>query len=369
MTRQEVCATHLTELAQRLGPGAQLPTFAQLRSTLNVSGTTLIGALDVLEAKGILVRRHGVGIFVARDVNLKNIALITAPQYFYSDDNASPFWQQFVQRAWIRATASGMHFSLHFVVMDEHDKAISADGAPASLGDILTADLRQGIIHGVLGVGLSHCTMLWLTRMRIPLVGFAGYTPYGVMLDEALGVQLAVRALAARGCRRIALWTSSARDSAVRETYQQTLATLGLSFDPRLIDGGGELAVATSSLQRGEDIARIVFGPDSDPAARPDGVYCAEDTLTRGALPLLWRLGVRVGIDLPFATQANTDSPLLFGFDDHLIRIENDPARIVDEMYRLLIAQMDGRSTVEERILLPPTVRIPHRLSQPETRP
>ncbi|MDX1932550.1 MAG: GntR family transcriptional regulator [Capsulimonadales bacterium] len=358
-TRQEACAERLAERARRLGPGAQLPQFRQLRTELEVSGTTLIAALDALEARGILVRRHGVGIFVARDVHHRNVALLTAPRLFYRDENASPFWQQFVRRAWLRAATSGMHFALHFVDADEHDEATDADGAPVSLGDILAADLRQGVIHGVLGVGLPACAVQWLTRRGIPLVAFAGYAPYAVMTDEALGVQLAVKTLFDRGARRIALWTTSERDGTVRTAYRQALEMRGLADDPSLVNGGREADTIVSSLREGERIARDVFGPGRDPRNRPDAVYCAEDTLTRGALPWLFRTGIRIGVDLPFATHANTGSPLLFGWEDYLIRIENDPARVIEEMFRLLTAQMDGRTPSEERVILPPTVRIP----------
>jgi hypothetical protein len=359
-TRQQSAAEQLTALARKLGPGERLPTFVQLREELGVSVTTLVAALSDLEARGILTRRHGVGIFVARDALRHNIAMLCDARFFHGETAISPFWPMLVQRGWQRVREKGNHFALYFVVAPAGDHEEIGAGVPAAIGDILASDLKQGRIQGVLGAGLSICVSYWLQQIAIPFVAFAGYAPHRVQLDLALGVQRGVEALAARGCRRIGFWIAAPMKCENVAIFRRTLEQCGLPFDPALIqDNSADGAASLTSLQLGERAAQVTFGPESDPARRPDGVLCDEDTLARGALPRLTRLGIQPGKDLPFATQTNAGSPLLFGYEENLIRIEMDPARLAEEMVTLLEAQIENRAAPEEFVLLAPTVRHP----------
>lgn len=64
-TRLQEACVRLEEMAERLGPGARMPTAQQLRGEVGVSAATLNRALADLEGRGIIRRKHGVGIFVA----------------------------------------------------------------------------------------------------------------------------------------------------------------------------------------------------------------------------------------------------------------------------------------------------------------
>lgn len=54
------------DLADRLGPGAALPGERELATTCGVSRMTVRRALDELEARRLVERRHGAGTFVRR---------------------------------------------------------------------------------------------------------------------------------------------------------------------------------------------------------------------------------------------------------------------------------------------------------------
>jgi hypothetical protein len=366
-TKYGAAADKLTTLARQLGPGARLPTFVQLRQELQVSVTTLMSALSDLEARGILQRRHGVGIYVARDVDRRNIALLFDPGFLQGESGASPFWHHFLQQTWRLSKERGESFSVHFVENAlpaarprRRPQKLSAY-TPIGMGDILAADLRHGRIHGVLGAGQPACIGEWLRECGVPYVAFAGYARHSVVLDMPLGIQLGVEALAARGCRRIGFWTNTCPndDTQTHEVYRRTLTALGYRYDPALVFGGGSTPPGLSEMARGEWIARTVFGPHSEgpPVPRPDGILCGVDTLARGALPTLLQMGIRPGTDIPFATHTNANSPLLFGFEDNLIRLEMDPVRLVSEMYTLLDALLENRASDEEMVKLTPTVR------------
>ncbi len=66
-TLPEKVAEHLRGMVVRgeLAPSAQLPTEPELSRALNVSRATLRAALDSLAREGVVVRRRGVGTFVA----------------------------------------------------------------------------------------------------------------------------------------------------------------------------------------------------------------------------------------------------------------------------------------------------------------
>lgn len=368
-TKHGAAAEKLTTLARELGPGARLPTFVQLRQDLQVSVTTLMSALSDLEARGILQRRHGVGIYVARDVHRRNVVLLFNPDFLQGEAGGSPFWYQFLQQIWHQSRQRGENFALHFVekampaVRKSRRPLKIASYTPIGMGDILAADVRSGRIHGVLGAGQPACIGEWLRECGVPYVAFAGYARHQVALDTPLGIQLGVEALASRGCRRIGFWTSDRAegDNETHPVYRRTLAALGLRYDPALVLGGDVMPGGISQIAMGEWAARTVFGSPAESAAppfpRPDGVLCGSDTLARGALPALLQLGIRPGIDLPFATPTNAGSPLLFGFEDHLIRLEMDPVRLVSEMYGLLDALLENRAPAEELVKLAPTVR------------
>ena len=118
---------------------------------------TLANVLEELEGRGVLVRRHGIGIFVARDVHQRHIALLCHPRFFAGSGDASPFWQQFVQQVWQQTRQRGATLAVHFVAAEEHDKPVAADGAPASLGDMLT----QSKDFGGLALGASTTSLLF----------------------------------------------------------------------------------------------------------------------------------------------------------------------------------------------------------------
>lgn len=356
--RQQTVVEQLTALAYTLGPEERLPTFVELRKRLGVSVTTLVSALDDLEARGVLTRKHGVGIFVARDALRRNIAMLCDARFFQGDTAVSPFWSLLVQQVWKHVRENGDQFALYFVAAYGDDHEEIGIGVPKAIGDRLASDLKQGRIQGVIGAGLSPCVSYWLQQIAIPFVAFAGYAPHHVQLDVGGGIQRGAEALIASGCRKIGFWTASPAESENVAVFQRTLEQAGIPYYPALLQCRQEKeATSITNLHLGERAVRSTF--EGNPALLPDGVLCDDDMLARGALPLLSQKGIRIGKDLLFATQTNAGSPLLFGYEEGLIRIEMEPARLAKEMITLLQAQMMGQETKEAAVFLAPTLRLP----------
>lgn len=372
-SKQQTTSLRLSTLARQLGPGAKLPTFTQLKQDLRVSVTTLSGVLDDLEAQGILFRRHGVGIYVSEKLLQQSVVLICDPSFFRAE-GASPFWDILVEQARYRAAEKQEAFALHFSLPADENTAHSS-AAPVALSEPLRADVRAGRVHGILGVGLAASTTCWLEEQNVPLVAFAGYAEHRVALDGTAAVHLGVAALAAQGCRRIGFWSpvSATRPPTPEQWnerpdflhFREILARYGLVFEPALVQDSrhwiepGAKRPIPSAQEQGRQAAQTVFAPGVDPALRPDGILCTEDTMMQGALPLLARLSVEVGRHVKIATHANKGSNILFGYEDVLTRLEVDPALLVNEMFRLLSNLMDGREPETPVVTIPPTVRLP----------
>ncbi|MGC4044062.1 MAG: GntR family transcriptional regulator [Armatimonas sp.] len=374
-TKQEAAIERLSALARQLGPGAQLPKFSELLTDLSVSRTTLGAVLTALESQGIITRKHGVGIYVSPQLNRRNIVLLCAADFFRTDD-ASPFWKILTDKARTRASEKSEDFTLHFTRADD----VYYSDTP-SLSDSLEAEIQAGHVSGILGVGVNIATSRWIEAQKIPFVAFAGYGTYMVSFDMVASVRMGVEALAARGCRRIGYWSpvtghaSECRKSVLCNpaimTFQSALQALDLPFEPELVHTNAYLCPedvtertepwpVPSLQEQGHMVAGTVFGPDSDPRQRPDGIVCTDDCMMQGALPQLIRLGIRIGSDVQIATHTNAGSPVLYGYEDLLIRMEADAERLIGEMYSRLEAQFEGHSLEVPRLCLPPTLYTPN---------
>lgn len=373
-TKQEAAIQRLSALARELGPGAQLPKFSELLTELEVSRTTLGAVLTALEGQGVITRKHGVGIYVSPQVNRRNIVLLCSTDLFQAEGGA-PFWKLLVQHARNRANEKSEDFALHFT---RSEGAYYSD-APL-LSEPLEKEIRAGHVYGILGVGLNIATGQWIEAQRIPFVAFAGYGTCMVGFDMLASVRMGVEALAARGCRRIGYWSpvtghaSECRKSVLCNptimAFQTTLQALDLPFEPELVHTNAYLcpeevtaetkAWPVPSLQeQGNMVAGEVFGPESDPRQRPDGIVCTDDCMMQGALPQLIRLGVPIGSEVQMATHTNAGSPVLYGYEDLLIRMEADPERLIREMYARLEAQLEGRMPEAPQLRIPPTLYTP----------
>lgn len=373
VTKRSSAASELASMAARLGPGARLPTFDALRRELGVSVTTLSSALEEMEGRGVLRRRHGVGIYVAESLGRRTLLVLCEPMYFRErgGEEASPFWQLLIEHVRQHVRAGEDHLIVSYVRPREE----GAGGDDPLLPDSVIADLTAGRVHGVLGIGLTPPTVKWLEARKVPLVAFAGWARHFVAIDSAATARLGAEELVAQGCRRIAYWTAAHPSpgrtgprpgaAAAWQAFAEILTAHGIEPDESLVVGPADWPIdepLPTRQEQGRRAAGALFGPGSDPVWRPDGVFCAEDMMMQGALPALLRMGVRPGEDVQIATHANAGSPVLFGYEDVLTRIEVDPSRLAAEMCGLLDAQMDGGAAEgmpEAAVYLPPTVRRP----------
>ncbi|MES2464635.1 MAG: GntR family transcriptional regulator, partial [Armatimonadota bacterium] len=352
---QETCG-QIEELAETLGPDAKLPTVIQLRDRFGVSVATLNSALSELEAQRIIRRKHGVGIYVSPRIRHRRVCLICDPSFFRVS-GGSPFWNILVDQVRRRAEAEREAFSFHFTADDPTAASQEEMNFPLESG--LANDLTNRRVDGILCVGVRTPTMDWLEKQQIPIVAFAGPGPYIIGIESNEIIRQGVTGLASRGCKRIAYWSPVAPyrtgapgvplDRRPVARFAESLAAVNLPFREALVERNENLAAqqpyhTVSHQEQGYLMASRIFGPESDPHQRPDGIVSSDDMLTQGALAALQRLGIKIGEVVQIATHANVGSPALIGWENDLIMVEVEPAEIVRQMFDTMENLMDGKA-------------------------
>lgn len=365
----------LIEMAHQRGPSARLPTVRELCAQFGTTPATLDGVLAELEARQILWRRQGSGIFVSPRLLRRSVAIVFNPAYLRGMV-ASPFWSLLVDALQTAAHSRDIDASFHFgaVSLAEHELVPPPNQQPptpaAPVYSGLQTEIRDRRVQGVLTIGMDGAAAAWFDAQSIPYVAFAGPGPHTVGIDYAALVHRMVDILAARGCRRIGLWLpipaflphSSPvpyHHQTARQAFQSALENHGLSFDPALVrmnservPAGGGVVTATAQEQ-GYETACAVFGPGGD-TPPPDGIVSGDDMMTVGAMAAFQELGVRVGEDVQFASHANVGSPVLRGYEDRIRLVSADPTAIAEKMLDLLDRLMAGEETSPENAALPP---------------
>jgi len=372
--KSQIASAQLEELAARLGAGTKLPRMTDLCAQLNISITTLVAALNDLEARGILQRRHGVGIFVAPELHRANIVLLCDARFF-SEPGLSPFWTLLIQHVRERAKTEALGFELHFA---EPTYTSRLPDAPV-VSETVARLIDSGRIHGALAIGVAAKTTAYLEQRGIPLVAFAGKAEHAVLIDVESLVRQGVHLLAEAGARRLALWSpmqtltwqeeSAYARQQLLSAFQQGLAEVGLPFIPELVQQNTHRASEPGAFtempyqEQGYETALSVFGAS---ALLPDGIVSTDDMLTAGALSALRRCGVRVrppkapaGSEhsVLIATHANVGSSVLIGDADDLCLLQVNPADVVQALFTTLEELMRGDASVSPRTYIPVTVR------------
>jgi DNA-binding LacI/PurR family transcriptional regulator len=364
-TKTQALCSYLTELANKLGPDAKLPTMQQLCDSLGVSVVTLNRALSELEGQNIIQRKHGVGIFVSPRLNQRTIGLVYDRDIFQA--GTSPFCGLLVEAARTRAASSSEKFSFYLAIP-------SKEGFPVH--DDLVEDARARRLHGILFAGESNPQAVeWLLRQDIPLVAVA-YTPiapWRVKIDWPEFVHLGVASLAKQGCKKIALWIpvgvglgrATGEDSfAELDAFRKALKKAGLPFQPARVWENENLVIdpvpgraPMTNQEQGFRAASDVFGPNSKETERPDGIVILDDMMTRGAVVALGQFNVQPGQDVKIATHTNRGSTVLMGYEENLTLIEIDPDEIVQASFAMLETLMDSGTPPEPTVSIKPKLR------------
>lgn len=354
----ETVRQEIESLCRSLTPGDRIPTHTELMRRFRASERTVLQALDALQRDGRIIRKNGVGTFVAdsantappsrREVAAATIIAVTPPDHAYFKYCTEILFEQ--------ARGRGLTIECHFV--DDADP-------------VLPAALESGAVpggfllfhHGLEPVGVR----LWEQGHRVVVLGVppAGVHPRVpcVHADHELSGYLQVRHLLDAGHRRLVIVhpDGDLRDTVRWQGHQRAMEEAERRYG----------ISATLRVVQGEEWADWLADPDrvsayfSAPDA-PTGLAAWNDHVAARLLGLLNRCGISVpeqvslvGCDsLPegtlvhpaISTIDNAIDRLIHAALDLLTRAERPPSPVVMTTVPTFVARDSVRDISREKV-------------------
>lgn len=353
-SKEDAVFETISSMARRLGPEGQLPTVSQLCQTLSLSRSTLDRVLRKLEARQIIKRVHGSGIYVSPHVGRKTVGFVVGQLIF--DRGHSPFWVQLLQSAQEAVRQKSDDIRFYFECPSIKDTAIRE-------GSHLHEDLMARRLDGLLTVATAP-QRTWLERWQIPVVGLGRQGKEHATVDTnsnktyALGAECLLQA----GCQSIGLLSVLPTFSGPshQAMLSEALRVHGYTLDPGLVIDPSIVGRSGTHDHYGQIVARELFsdkGALQHVGKKLDGLFIVDDLLAYGFLHGLHRYGAHNRLKV--ATMCNEDSLLLQLYHQDIFRIARRPDIEVKAMYALLSDCMNGRQPkpadlVIDPILIPP---------------
>ncbi|WP_269522649.1 GntR family transcriptional regulator [Coraliomargarita parva] len=349
--KQPFVISELTRMARSYGPGMKLPTAQQLASKLGVTLTTLDRSLAKLEAKGVIHRRQGSGIYVSSHLLEKRVGLIFGRNIFQLGSSA--FYLLLLQHCEKRAEAGNEQFSFYLSPRSQETE-FETDTFNPELAD----SLKQGKLDGLLICELNNPQYeQWLANQNIPAVALApsSYFPT-VGIDTNYLIDECVGTLASRGCQTIGLlgiltrhckmFTNAAEKHGLKVIEEAVLHPEDESEPP-----------FDSHEPLGREWMRRCIERCGGKKHLPDALVITDDILARGACLHMKETNIRPGKDIQVASHANQGSLVLEYWQDNLILAEVNPADFVDLMFTQLESLMLGGKPPAAKLLIKPAIR------------
>ena len=318
----------------RYSTGSRLPSERQLAVTYRTSRTSVRQALADLEERGVLVRTAGKGTFVSRgrvETGAKSKSARAQTIAFVVDENLQRFVEAGYNRILLGARKacqeSGYRLLFYSVGEDdgelEHgiDGCIVAGGAPRRLLERLRANKTPLVLADLLLLDESEGS-----------IGF----------DYAGGMRQAIAYLHGLGHRRIGFVGFPNSEKYV--AYWQTMAALGLTYEPRFVEFL-QLPDLQPSILSGYRTLRKMLAAGRLPTA----LIATNDLVAYGMLEAL----AVAGIAVPEGVSVMGFDDLGHGAHPPLTTIRTDSAQVGMLAVRALLDRIDGGPAPEARIAVP----------------
>lgn len=331
-----------------LQPGDKLPTIRGMVRSLGISEATLGRALNMLEAEGLIQRRHGWGIAVA-DRNVTGEIAIVVKDEFLSHD-ASPFF---------RLVCSAISKTLH-----ERDprcrvrlhvgKPVGPESFIESLHLLEPETLRR--LRGV----FSLCNIKELSEplgeKGVPIIN-VGALLVGEPADRDCRVSFNNRALLTKalahlrqaGCRSVGV-IGGQFFSDVDEPF---FAVVHREIEEQLqeFDFGGD-HIRLKNAVPCERLGYEMFRDFWQSGARPEGLVVLDDIMCHGVLRATLQFGIHLPEGLRLVTQANRGVDFPYHLD--VTRVEYDPQRLACKAVEMMGALLEGEEVAEGIVTIEP---------------
>lgn len=329
--------------------GTKLPTYIELNEILGAKQSAVERVLQELSFSALIDRIPRRGVYISENAKKSYLGVVFG--YGILEPISSPFWSLLMMNLRNASQRSGFAPKTYIENMELESYKSVAEVNRDMIGDIETGRVKGFLIGqlGIYGVGMVE----YLSKNRIPLVSYYVDVLPGdvVRLDLDLITQNALKELAQKGCQRVMVISVSAFKREGRRNMdfigmiQQKCSLAGLDFKKCHVSEIDYESVFTSThMDTGEFIFKSMMDGFS-PHEYPDGILVTDDMILRGILPLLGGYGLKPSENIHVAALTNKGSPILMGYEQHMIRLEVDPAQVSALMLELLQEQFDGRKT------------------------
>lgn len=322
------------EAADR-GLGSRLSSVRDLSARLGFSQASISSALVRLEKEGIVVRKHGSGIFAASRMPATRIGVAISSDYLLRP-NPSPFWN-IVLGCLMKAAAAKGWECFSFVGAPEAFEESQEEtlNPPSSWED----ELASGRICALVSLGLDDRQVTAVARRGGKIISFAGYGQVMVARNLAQMTQAAIDALSCLGQGPILVGPCEA--FSLGPVKQGIAASADPSATP--ISFRGADTVPPEELNR-HAWAQALEDPVltaknwllTQAPKTPFRLASIDDMFTLGVLEGMSERGLELGRDIEVATHCNRGSHILAKHEGSVTRLEIDPETVACQLIDLI---------------------------------
>lgn len=330
--------------------GQRLPGEREMSEDLGISRGTLQKALEALELRGVIVRRHGSGTYAAPQGGVEaaagrgkmRIAIMAKREWLPSD--GWTYYGEMINAALHACRKLGTSGE---VVVQEQLWQTGPNPGPGPewsrlkefSGYVVVQDKDPALILSLLKLRLGPVVLLDSSFRDLPVIG---------VLDGAFdGARRAVSYLINLGHRRIAYIAPGEHPDRLHEKtlgYQAALAEGGIAHDPALVFHPEESELARQSAEAFERMLAL-----KDP---PTALFAGTDSRALPAMRVLEARGRKAGRD--FAVIGYGDSAIRSGDCDRLSSVRIHTKHMGEAAIRAVLEA--------PRVPEPRTIIVPDRL-------
>jgi len=314
-----------------LEAGARIPAERKLAELCGVSRTTVRLAMESLVHQGYVEKHAGSGIFVAFQPARRSVGCMLPAVNPYGRYQ----WHVLLAQSILREVRSRGYEDVVYLMDSAEDYAH------------LERDIGRGRIDGLLSVSLldSVSCSLPVVYVNSKMDGFC------VNIDYSRMVRQGVEFLAARGRRKIALFTYKSKDKwakQIEQAFRQILRECDLSFREEWFVEVENLREKGRPEEEGGKQALLQLWQSRQ---RPDAILFIDDWFGLGGMQALMELGVEVPDQVMVATHVNQGYDLPFPCPTAKLQI--DPRELARAMVDLLQEVWDGKTGSREVMVAP----------------
>ena len=343
---QQIADVIREEIRTRHKPGDRLETDLALARRFSVSNVTTREAMLSLLQEGLVQRKHGSGTFVAQQKAPaasigRHVAIWT--ELDIAEPRTSSFYSRVVHGLKVFLEEQGVAHQL-YLGRRKPWEALGKSSCPQ-----LWEDIKSGRLNGILALGASPLWLESLDQKAVPVVGWIDTYSHRVTMDVAGMMRSAVKYLLANGRRKIMMlrWDSPPR----ADTYDPT----GNALEAVMRENDADIRPAwvRSDLNPSRDGAgweefQKIWDAGTE---KPDGLIVTDDLLFRDVAMAILALEIHVPDDLMVVTHANKGSGMFYPFP--VLRLEMDIDQVIEQMGRMLLDLMKGRSVNVTEVDIP----------------